>query len=73
MNKINWGSWKTSTAGIIGACVFVFIALKVWNSYLTGEPVDIDLIISGGVALATTINGLFGRDNNVSSQDVGIR
>ena len=73
MMGLNLGSWKTAGGGIVAACCFVFIALKVWNSYLTGVPVDIDLLVTGLVSLATTVVGIFGRDNNVTSEDVGIK
>ncbi len=66
-------SWKTTAGGCVGAVCLIFVALKVWNSYLTGEPVDIDSLFSGMLGLAVTVIGFFGRDNNITSEEAGAK
>jgi hypothetical protein len=73
MTKILLKSWKTTTGGAIAAVCVLFVVLKLWNSYLTGEPIDFETVMTGLIGIASTINGIFGRDNNVSSEAVGIR
>lgn len=73
MRQINWGSWKTTIGGIAGALVALGTLGKVLNDFMLNQPVQLEEIAVAIVALGTAINGIFGRDNDKSSQDVGIR
>lgn len=66
-------SWKTSTGGAIAFCALILVLLKLWNSYLTGQPIDTDTLFAGIISLATAISGFSARDNNVTSEEVGIQ
>lgn len=60
-------SWKTTTLGVIG--IIVVIA-NVAKALLENEPVDWGLVIP---AVTAGLTGLFARDNNKSSESVGIK
>lgn len=64
------GSWKTTTVGIAGA--IVIIATQIVN-LLDNDPNTIFSIEALFAALAVLGIGWFARDNNKSSEDVGLK
>lgn len=60
-------SWKTTTAGILGAVAVIAVAVQ---NHLEGRFVDWPVVFG---TVMTGIGLFFARDNNVTSEDVGIK
>ena len=73
MRKINWGSWKTTIGGIAGILTGLGMLGKIINQLMLDGTIHFEEIAVAVTAIGTGVTGLFARDNNVSSQDVGIR
>lgn len=64
-------SWKTTTAGIL-AIVGAAIAL-IANPLLDNDPATVPNFVEFISIAGAGVVGLFARDNNVSSEDAGIK
>lgn len=60
-------SWKTTLAGVAALLTSLGIAIK---AFTVGDFATVAASVSG---IATGIGLLFARDNNVSSEDAGIK
>jgi len=65
--EMNKKSWKTTAVGVVTGVVI--LGKQVLN-LLNGEPVSLEMIAAGCTALGL---GVFARDNNKSSEDVGAK
>lgn len=71
--KINWGSWKTTIGGIAAILSGLGMLAKIINDFILGNPIQYEVVAIALSSIGAGITGLTARDNNVSSQDVGIR
>ena len=64
-------SWKTTTCGILGivAAGITMIAQPI----LDGDPSTVPAWAAFGTLVATSVGLLFARDNDVSSENAGIK
>ena len=63
-------SWKTTTAGV--AAIVIAIA-SVVQAQFDGDPSTVPNFEIAFAAIMSGIVGLFARDNNVSSEDAGVK
>ena len=64
-------SWKTTTCGVLGivAAGITMIAQPI----LDGDPATVPAWAAFGTMVATAVGLLFARDNDVSSEQAGIK
>lgn len=60
------GSWKTTLAGI---SALLSVAVHVIGALVNGSAIDTAVVVTG---ISTGIGLLFARDNNKTSEDVGV-
>jgi hypothetical protein len=60
-------SWKTTTSGI---ATIVLVICQVVIDVTEGKPVDVPTLIA---AFTAGLGLLFARDNNKTSEDVGVK
>lgn len=63
-------NWKTTLTGLIAGLVVVLTAIR---QYLSGEPVDGDVVIEAIVGISVILMGLFARDADKSSKQTGVK
>ncbi|HEY8562813.1 MAG TPA: hypothetical protein VIL74_20715 [Pyrinomonadaceae bacterium] len=66
-------SWKTTLGGIAALLTGIGMLGKVINDFLLGEPVSFEQVTIAISAIGAGVAGIAARDNNVSSEDVGVR
>jgi hypothetical protein len=67
------GSWKTTVCGVCGIVAAIAVGVK---AVLDGDPntsIDIGSIVTAIAVLAPSIAAIFARDNDKSSEDVGVK
>ena len=68
-------SWKTTVSGIPAGLVGAILAIHaLWRAWSTGEVLDPEVVLTGlgGLAFASTcLVGLFARDDDRTSEEVG--
>jgi len=66
-------SWKTTACGVCGIIAAIAMGAK---AILDGDPntsIDIGGIVTAIAVLAPSIAAIFARDNDKSSEDVGVK
>lgn len=70
-------SWKTTTTGIASLVAAIAIAVIALFDNDPSTKVDIQSILTAvtalGIGIPSFLQGLFARDNNVSSEDAGAK
>lgn len=66
-------SWKTTLGGLIALVTGILMLLKIINKIYLGEPLGADELAVAISAVSAGFVGIKARDNNVSSEEAGIK
>lgn len=70
---MKYTSWKTTLSGIASFLAGLGMLGKLLNDFLLNEPINFEQLTIAVTAIAGGLAGVFARDNDKSSEEVGAR